>query len=191
MGPSSEERIPLLALDFLTIEAFPRALAEELAAAVSRRVLVPCRLREEPLETELPKLPSRSEVDADFLLKRLEAKQAASGTILVGLTMQDLGTPVFTFVFGLARRGGPAALVSLARLRPDFYGLAPDLGLTVRRAVAEILHEVGHVGGAQHCNDFSCLMHFANNVETVDLRGSAFCPSCAANLPRGLVGSRP
>jgi archaemetzincin len=196
MGPSSEDRPPLLlALDFLTIGPFPRALSEELVAAVSRRVSVPCRLLETSLETDLPLLPGRGQVDADFLLERLETKQAARktapGTVLVGLTTQDVGTSVFTFAFGRARHNGHAALVSLARLRPEFYGLTPGPRLTVRRAVAEILHEVGHAAGAGHCNDLSCLMHFATNVESVDLRGAVFCSSCAAQLPAGLSTSRP
>ena len=195
MEPSSEDRPPLLlALDFLTIGLFSKALAEELVAAVSRRVSIPCRLLETALESELPMLPGRSQVDSDFLLKRVETKQAArdatAGTVLVGLTTQDIGTKVFTFAFGRARRNSHAALVSLARLRPEFYGLPPDRNLTVRRTVAEILHEVGHAAGAGHCNDHSCLMHFATNVESADLRGSAFCSSCTAKLPPGLGASR-
>ena len=50
---------------------------------------------------------------------------------------------VFTFVFGLARQGGRACVVSLARTDPSFYGLPPDPDLRDERAVAEILHEIG------------------------------------------------
>lgn len=191
MGPSSEDRPPLLlALDFLTIGPFSKGHAEELVVAVSRRVSLRCRLLATPWESELPLLPGRSQVDSDFLLKNIEAEQttrnAPPGAVLVGLTTQDIGTKVFTFAFGRARRNSHAALVSLARLRPEFYGLPPDPKITIRRAVAEILHEVGHAAGAGHCKNQSCVMHFATNVESADLRGSAFCPSCTANLPPGL-----
>jgi archaemetzincin len=101
----------------------------------------------------------------------------------MGMTMRDLGVKIFTFVFGQARRNGFAALVSLARLRPEFYGLPSDPDLTSRRAVAEILHELGHILGLMHCTDFTCIMHFATNVETIDLRGDDFCPKCVATLP--------
>ena len=47
------------------------------------------------------------------------------------------------------------------------------------------------LAGARYCNDLACVMHFATNVESVDLRGSAFCPSCTAKLPPGLGASRP
>ncbi|HEY1218794.1 MAG TPA: hypothetical protein VGF03_07640, partial [Bryobacteraceae bacterium] len=45
---------------------------------------------------------------------------------LLGLTERDLFIPVLTFVFGHAQLGGRAAVVSLARLRQEFYGLEPN-----------------------------------------------------------------
>jgi len=95
--------------------------------------------------------------------------------------------PIFTHVFGGARNGGHTAVVSLARLKPEFYGLPPDPALTTRRAVAEVLHEVGHLAGLAHCDDYRCLMHFSPEVEMIDLRGTTFCRSCAAELPPGFL----
>jgi archaemetzincin len=164
---------PIQALQFLTIGSFPRAVAEDLVARVSRRVSVPCRLLDSYSEAPLPLLPERHQVDADSLLKSLEKRNVEPETILVGVIMRDLGIPIFTFVFGLASRNRHTALVSLARLRPEFYGLPPNQEIMARRAVAEILHEVGHAVG----------------VESIDLRGDTFCPACQAELPRGLLPS--
>jgi archaemetzincin len=168
------------------IGPFPEGLAEDLAASLSRRVPAPCQVRASPLDAEVPWLPDRQgQVDADALLERLEAAEE-DGAVLVGVTSLDLAIPIFTFVFGRARHDGRAALVSLARLRPEFYGLPADPALTERRAVAEILHELGHVSGLRHCEASSCLLRFAASVEAVDLRGSSFCPACEARLPAGL-----
>ena len=68
----------------------------------------------------------RDQLDANLLLEALEAR-AADGRLLVGVASQDIAIPVFTFVFGLARQGGRACVVSLARADPSFYGLPAGL----------------------------------------------------------------
>jgi len=128
-------------------------------------------------------------VDADRLLERIEEWPAAPGVILVGFTALDIAIPIFTFVFGRARAGGRALLVSVARLDPRFYGLPEDQGLAERRTVDEALHELGHVAGLRHCDDAFCLMRFAGSVEQVDARGSSFCRRCAARLPPWITSS--
>jgi archaemetzincin len=74
-------------------------------------------------------------------------------------------------------------VVSLARLEQGFYGLPRDTGLTARRAIAEVLHEVGHLAGLAHCDRYDCLMHFCPDVESIDLRGLSFCAECSVALP--------
>ena len=135
-----------------------------------------------PFEGELPLLDGRTQVNADPLLEMLEA-QAERGSLLIGLLALDIGSPLFTFFFGRARVAGHTAIVSLARLNPTYYGLPADRALTVRRAVWEMIHELGHVAGLSHCRTPACIMRLANSVDAVDLRGDRFCPECSAVLP--------
>ncbi len=174
------------AIHFLAGAEVPRDLAADIIARASRRMAVPCHLEPDVWETRPVRLGGRDQIDADALLAGLDVL-IRPGIVHVGLTGLDLGLALFTFVFGRARRGGQTAVVSLARLDPTHYGLAADPDLTARRSVAEIIHEIGHVAGLVHCDDFSCVMHFAPNVETIDLRGTAFCPACARALPPHLV----
>ncbi|MHC4974471.1 MAG: hypothetical protein ACYTG3_19320 [Planctomycetota bacterium] len=176
-------------VNFLRVGAFPPAAARELVVRVSRRVAVPCRLVATPFEGELPLLDGRTQVNADPLLEALEA-QAERGNLLVGLLNLDIGSPLFTFFFGRARLRGHVAIVSLARLRPEFYGLPPDPELTAQRVEREVLHELGHLGGLQHCDAYDCLMYFASNVHAIDNRGSSFCPACTERIPTGLLPRR-
>ena len=46
------------------------------------------------------------------------------------MTEGDLAIPTLTFVFGQAQLDGPVAVVSLARLRQEFYGLPGDDSVT-------------------------------------------------------------
>jgi archaemetzincin len=94
--------------------------------------------------------------------------------------------PIFTFVFGEAQLGGRAALVSVRRLRQEFYGLAPDKAMLYARAEKEVLHELGHTLGLVHCRSFECVMRFSNSIEEVDLKSSDFCESCGALARKAL-----
>jgi len=185
--PADDGPPPGTAITLTAVDPFPPSRVEGLVARVSRRFVAPCRLRHAPLTDGAPLLPGRDQIDSDLLLERIEALERAEGEILVGITERDLGSRIFTFVFGRARRGGHAALVSLARLGPGFYGLPADPALETRRAVAEIVHEIGHVAGLDHCRDASCVMRFATNVESIDLRGGRFCEECARRLPGGVA----
>ena len=180
----------LHSIHVVPVGSLARAEGDRLTARLSRYVSVPCRFNEASLENELRLLPGREQADADYLLRRLEEHPVPRGVAVVGITEADLGLPILTHVFGGAREGGRTAVVSLARLRQEFYGLPPSPQMTARRAVAEILHEVGHLLGLSHCSAYDCLMHFSPDVESIDLRGLSFCPPCAEELPRGFLATK-
>ena len=178
------------AVHLLPVGSVPPGTVEALAARLSRRVELACHVLS-PRDLKVRRIPNRDQLDAGALLEALEARATADAGLLVGVTGEDIAVPVFTFVFGLARQGGRACVVSLARTDPAFYGLPPDAALRDERAVAEVLHEMGHLATLEHCPDRGCLMSFAGNIERVDTRGSSFCPSCAERLPHWLRGSTP
>jgi archaemetzincin len=182
-----EAHPPIGAVDLLPVGGLTPETADELASRLSRRIALVCHVR--PPAPDLPRrtLPQREQLDANALLAELEGR-AGPGRLLVAVTPEDISVPVFTFVFGLASTPGRACVVSLARTDPAFYGLPPDENLRLDRTLAEILHELGHLGGLGHCPDRSCLMSFAGTVERVDTRGGTFCETCRARLPRWLAG---
>jgi predicted Zn-dependent protease len=169
---------PVEELHFFLLGSLSPSLGESAVAAVSRQISVPCRLEGGLSLQDMPMIEGRRQADADALLHALEHDPRHPGRAVVGMTGVDIGTRIFRFVFGRARRGGNAAVVSMARLDPQFYGMPADPGLTMRRFATEILHELGHLAGLGHCKDFSCRMHFVANVESLDLRGNGLCAPC-------------
>jgi archaemetzincin len=175
------------AVDLLPLGPLPQGALEALAARLSRRVDLACHVLA-PRELPLRRIPNRDQLDANALLEAVEAWATNEFRLLVGVAAEDIAVPLFTFVFGLARQGGRACIVSRARTDPAFYGLPPDPGLRDERLVSEILHEMGHLASLAHCPNRGCLMSFAGNVERVDTRGKEFCPPCADRLPAWLRG---
>jgi len=101
---------------------------------------------------------------------------------LLAVTERDLFIPVLTFVFGQAQLGGRAGVVSLARLRQEFYGLPRNDAVLVRRAHKEAMHETGHLFGLVHCADRRCVMSLATSVRQIDAKEAVFCAPCKARL---------
>lgn len=118
------------------------------------------------------------------------ALDALSGAVpsdaakLLAVTTRDLFIPVLTFVFGQAQLNGRTGVVSLARLRQEFYGLPPDGPVFLDRALKEALHESGHLFGLVHCADRACAMSLSTGVRQIDGKQAAYCGPCKGRLER-------
>ena len=124
----------------------------------------------------------RGQYDATALLKAALAARPAEADRLLVVTEQDIFIPMLTFIFGQAQVDGPVALVSLARLRQEFYGMAARRDLMLERARKEIVHELGHTFGLVHCADRQCAMALSINVTNIDIKRDSLCGGCARNL---------
>ena len=70
--------------------------------------------------------PGRRQFSSTKILRWTLAHHPPDALKVVSITDGDLFIPVLTFVFGEAQVGGTAAVVSTARLRPEFHGQPPD-----------------------------------------------------------------
>jgi archaemetzincin len=128
----------------------------------------------------------RRQHSAPVILKSLLAAHPANPAKLLAVTGGDLFIPMLSFVFGQAQLGGRAAVISMARLTPEFHGFDPDLQLLLRRARTVALHETGHLFGLTHCQTQECAMRLATNIHQFDLKRAVLCPGCAAILLENL-----
>jgi archaemetzincin len=124
----------------------------------------------------------RGQHSSTKILRWILASGLPQGAKVLGVTDVDLFIPVLTFVFGEAQLGGPAAVVSLARLRRT-YDDRPAREVEIEgRLLKECLHELGHTFGLAHCADGTCVMSRSNSVLDVDRKGAAFCRDCRLRL---------
>jgi archaemetzincin len=154
------------------------AIGEKLERSFNARVI------------HLPSLPdpypaldaARGQYSSTIILRDLLGRCPPEASKIIAMTERDLFIPMLTFVFGQAQIGGTAAVVSMGRLRPEFYGGEPDSAVLLERSIKEAIHETGHTFGLTHCGDPSCPMSLSNAVEHVDRKGKEFCQSCTLLL---------
>jgi archaemetzincin len=128
----------------------------------------------------------KGQYSSALILRRLAELCDSSVAKFLAITDVDLFIPMLTFVYGQAQLAGRVAIVSIARLKPEFYGLPPDKDLTVRRIRKEVSHELGHTFGLVHCADKSCLMSLSTEIMQVDLKSEDLCRNCWIVLEENL-----
>ena len=133
----------------------------------------------------------RKQYDSVAILREVAARVPQGAVKLIGITTVDLFIPMLSFVFGQAQVGGAAALVSVARLCQEFYGIPPNDALMLARAVKEGVHEIGHTFGLTHCPDTACPMSLSNTIRQVDAKGDELCGNCSIRLEESITTLRP
>jgi archaemetzincin len=101
---------------------------------------------------------------------------------LLGVVNVDLYAEDMNFIFGEAEYRGNCALISVYRLRPEFYGQVIDKNLFVSRIVKEAVHEVGHLWGLKHCRHPTCVMYFSKHIGITDKKNHTLCHQCRISL---------
>lgn len=126
---------------------------------------------------------SRDQYNSSVLLSKLRPLLTESGVErLLGVTEADLYASSMNFVFGEAHNIWGVAVISLRRLRPEFYGQTPDKRIFLERCAKEAIHEIGHTLGLGHCDNPKCVMFFSNNIQMVDMKDPKFCLKCWKRL---------
>jgi len=172
-APLSLKLVPLGSLPPVLLGFLQEGLTRELGAVV--------RLGENlPLPPSCPE--GAGQCQAAPFLTALAAVPRSGEDLTLGVTAVDLTVPGLNFVFGLADKPSRGAVISLARLYPEFYGRPRNPELFKARALKEAVHELGHLLGLGHCPDPACIMFFSNSLADTDRKGPGFCTRCAARL---------
>jgi archaemetzincin len=170
-----------LTVRLVSMGSLPPALLGFLEEGVARELGAAVRMGGNlPLPASCPE--GLSQYPGAPFLAALAAARPPGDEFILGVTGVDLTAPGLNFVFGLADPGGRAAVISLARLYPEFYGQPRDPRRFKARAVTEAVHELGHLLGLGHCVDPACVMAFSNSLADTDRKGPGFCEACREKL---------
>ena len=104
---------------------------------------------------------------------------------VLGVLDVDIFSKFLNFVFGVAdlpkNKSFGSGLISVTRLREEFYRRTENNAMFELRIVKEAIHELGHTFGLEHCSN-SCVMKFSNALEDTDQKPPKFCEKCAGKM---------
>ena len=122
----------------------------------------------------------RKQYHSTRLIAMLESRIHQNQKIM-GITSLDLYNPGMDgrgFIFGEARCPGHAGIVSTARLRTN----VDERGTFEERVRKEVVHEIGHMIGLNHCTTAFCVMKRSTNMRDTDKKTDKFCEKCQTEL---------
>ena len=157
---------------------------ERLALCLEERFLFTCDV-ERTLRVPRTTLNSvRKQMFFNTLVARVAANPAPELGVRLAITDFDLYKTSHQFIFGDASEEHRVAVVSLHRLRSEFYGERADPNLLFQRTLKESIHELGHAFGLKHCYNARCAMYYSNSIFETDNKMAHFCEICDRRLSR-------
>jgi archaemetzincin len=122
----------------------------------------------------------RNQYNSSIILNAVRVFEADTQEFhrVLGVVDVDIFTSGLNYVFGEAYTPGGSALISLWRLKPEFYKDKADNALYISRALKEAVHELGHTLDVKHCQRSFCVMHFSNSIFDTDKKQNLLCDEC-------------
>lgn len=149
-----------------------------LALCLEERFLAMCGVER---SLRLPKTTlnsDRNQLFLNTLVTRIAAASPAREGLALGITEYDLYKTSHQFIFGDASEEQRVAVVSLHRLRAEFYGERRDENLLFQRTLKEAVHNLGHALGLKHCFNVRCAMYLSSSIFDTDNKLAHFCDGC-------------
>jgi archaemetzincin len=165
-------------LRIVPINAIDTAFLQRLGLCLEERFLYRTSVERALVVPRSAVNSARGQMFVSTLTTKVLRQYPDDAGLLLAITDFDLYKTSHRFIFGDADEQRRTAIVSLHRLRSDFYGEDPDENVLFQRTLKECVHELGHAVGLKHCYNARCAMYYSNSIFETDNKMSHFCEVC-------------
>ncbi len=157
------------------------ALVTNVKEFLAKRFDVAVQVRRNPVDLASAWRPGVGKWDHGTMMQDVELRLRWPGRALLLTDRDTYGSGRSNWSSGISMPNGVTSVVSIFRLRPQFWGDPDDRTVLERRVRKIVLHELGHTfGKIEHCDDWSCVIHRSDSIADIDRTGDDYCARCNA-----------
>ncbi len=124
----------------------------------------------------------RNQYYASIIFSKLERVKANPRELVLGICEEDVYLPDEPYIIGHSDSVIGAAVVSLFRIRQEFYGLPEDEMKVYSRLFKQSVHQISHLLGMTSCKNPKCINYYSQEMFDIDSKGEKFCDICKRQL---------
>jgi archaemetzincin len=124
----------------------------------------------------------RNQYYASIVLAKLERVKANPRELVLGIAEEDIYLPDEAYVLGHSDPLMGTAVVSLFKIRQEFYGLPEDDSKVYGRLYKQSVHQVAHLFNMTSCRNPKCVNYYSQDMFDIDTKGEKFCDLCKRQL---------
>lgn len=128
--------------------------------------------------------PRRAQYYSTVILQKLEIIRSNQRELMLGILEEDLYNAKGAFVLSEFDRLTSCAVVSLYRVRSEFYGLPEDESKVYPRLYKESFKLFAQLIGLHACKNPHCVLYFSDNMLDIDDKQDKFCDVCRRDYYR-------
>jgi len=166
----------------LFLAGIEKEVSEELKENLNKIFNLPVEIESQIVSLDFAYNQKRGQYLGSAILSYLKNLEIDPNNKYLSIVGVDLYSPSLNFIFGEADPISGLAIISLSRLRHEFYGLPKNEKLLKERVLKEAVHELGHLFGLNHCQNQKCVMYFSNSLLDTDRKSSSFCSLCQKRI---------
>jgi len=126
----------------------------------------------------------RNQYYASIIHSKLERVKANSRELIVGVCEEDIYLPDEAYIIGHDDSVLGASVVSLFRIRQEFYGLPENDNKIYTRLFKQAIHHIAQLFELPSCKNPKCVNYFSQQMFDIDNKGEKFCDICRRQLKK-------